>query len=94
MDTPQYRIVSAKIQADSIVAGQMGTFDPDELGPIARAQWDQMGRRMALWDDFDARHPVLHRLRRWPVVGAVYRWAWRRYVLDREPQVGLEEPSK
>ncbi len=65
----------------SVTTARIGTFDPGELGPEARAQWELLCRRMEVWDRYDAAHPLLGRLSGWPIVG---RWYWRRrrdYIL-------------
>ena len=91
MTEHQYGVVSGRIPAGALRAGRVH-FDPAELDPIARAQWDQLGRRFALLTEFEERHPLLHRLRRWPVLGGAYQWALRRYVLAREPQLPAAAP--
>jgi hypothetical protein len=76
---------AGRIQANSITAAQIGTFDPELLSPAARAQWDQLGRRIALIGVFEESHPTLYRLRRLPVFRWWYARAMRAYVLGLEP---------
>jgi hypothetical protein len=39
-----------------------------------------MGHGFKAWHDFDQRHPILRRLARLPIIGALYRKARRRHV--------------
>lgn len=62
-----------------------GAFD--DLSPIAKANWDQLGRRLELLDQFDAAHHILKKFATWPLIGAWYCRIRRDYILEREPQI-------
>lgn len=70
---------------DIITTAKIGSFDPAKLGPKAKLQWDQLGRRIALMNEFDGAHPELCRFKEWPIIGTWYRWCRLAYVLRREP---------
>jgi hypothetical protein len=74
-----------RLQAEAVRAARVEAFNPDDLSPAARAQWDQFGRRMKLMEEFDREHPVLHRFRGWPIMRTIYGNAMRNFVLSREP---------
>ena len=61
-------------------AAKLAAFDPGKLSPEARESWERMGHGFKAWHDFDQRHPILRRLARLPVIGALYRKARRRHV--------------
>jgi|LGVE01.1.fsa_nt_gb hypothetical protein len=56
-----------------ITSAKIGTFDPEKLNPVAKAQWRALGERLGRLKEFQAAHPVLTRLAKVPFVGSIYR---------------------
>jgi hypothetical protein len=79
-------IIAGRLQAGAITAGRLEfKFNPDCMTPEALAQWGQLGRRLVLMGEFDKKHPLLHKLRGWPVFRSVYASRMRNYVMSLEP---------
>jgi predicted restriction endonuclease len=57
----------------------------EKMSPAAKAQWDQLGRRLALYSSIDESHPLLSKFQWFPIVGWFYRRKKLDFVLTREP---------
>lgn len=77
-----------KIQSDAITIGKISSeLSFDDLSPIAKVHWSQLGRRLELMNQYDNAHPFFRNLAYVPIVSGIYFAARRNFVLTMEPQI-------